>query len=210
MGDFRVLSISIILKSGTSKISRRHHAYVLRHYDLNSYKRRLKKRSIMRKSKFIPILLSGVFVLAACAQAATPAPPPTSPPEETVEAAQPAETEAPTLTEAVEATLPSEEATSTGAPSYAADVQPIFAQYCFACHSGEGATKGVRLDGYDYALAGGGSGPVIIPNDPSGSELLKRITGDSVPRMPRNGPPFLTDQEIQIITSWIAAGAPDN
>jgi mono/diheme cytochrome c family protein len=118
--------------------------------------------------------------------------------------------EAPTATEAVEAILPSEEASSTGAASYTADVQPIFAQYCFACHSGEGATKGVRLDGYEYALAGGGSGPVIIPGDPSGSELLKRITGDSVPRMPRNGPPFLTDQEIQIITSWIAAGAPDN
>lgn len=156
----------------------------------------------MRKTKFFPIILSGVFVLAACAQAATPTPPPTSPPAEATEASAPIET--------VEATLPSEEATSTGAPSYAADVQPIFAQYCFACHSGEGATKGVRLDGYEYTLAGGGSGPVIIPGDPSGSELLKRITGDSVPRMPRNGPPFLTDQEIQIITSWIAAGAPDN
>jgi mono/diheme cytochrome c family protein len=164
----------------------------------------------MRKIKFFPILLTGVFVLAACAQATTPARPPTSPPAETVGAAQPTETEAPTATEAVEATLPSEEATSTGAPSYAADVQPIFAQYCFACHSGEGATKGVRLDGYEYALASGASHPVIIPGDPSGSELLKLITGDSIPRMPLNGPPFLTDQEIQIITSWIAAGAPDN
>jgi mono/diheme cytochrome c family protein len=175
--------------------------------------------SKMRKNKFFPILLTGVFVLAACAQATTPAPPPTSPPAEateapapteTVGAVQPTEMEAPTATEAVEAILPSEEASSKAAASYTADVQPIFAQYCFACHSGEGATKGVRLDGYEYALAGGGSGPVIIPGDPSGSELLKRITGDSVPRMPRNGPPFLTDQEIQIITSWIAAGAPDN
>jgi mono/diheme cytochrome c family protein len=164
----------------------------------------------MRKTKFFPTILSGVFVLAACAQAATPASPPTSPPAETVEAAQPAETEAPTATEAVKATLPSEEATSTGAPSYAVDVQPIFAQYCFACHSGEGATKGVRLDGYEHVLASGASHPVIIPGDPSGSELLKRITGDALPIMPLNGPPFLTNQEIQIITSWIAAGAPDN
>ena len=173
----------------------------------------------MRKTKFFPILLSGVFVLAACAQAATPAIPPTSPPAEATEApaptktmgaTQPTEMEAPTTTEAVEATLPSGEATSTDAPSYAADVQPIFAQYCFACHSGEGATKGVRLDGYEYVLASGASHPVIIPGDPSGSELLKLITGDAVPRMPLNGPPFLTDQEIQIIKSWIAAGAPDN
>jgi mono/diheme cytochrome c family protein len=174
---------------------------------------------MMRKIKFFPLLLSGVFVLAACAQAATPAPPPTSPPVEAteapapteiVEAALPTKTEAPAATEAEEATLPSEEDTSTGAPSYAADVQPIFAQYCFACHSGEGATKGVRLDGYEYVLASGASHPVIIPGDPSGSELLELITGDSAPRMPLNGPPFLTDQEIQIITSWIAAGAPDN
>jgi mono/diheme cytochrome c family protein len=173
----------------------------------------------MRKSKFFPILLSGVFMLAACAQAATPASPPTSPPAEatdasapteTVEAAQPTETEAPSPTEAVEATHPFEETTPTGAPSYAADVQPIFAQYCFACHSGESARKGVRLDGYENTIAGGGSGPVIIPGDPSGSELLKRITGDTLPIMPLNGPPFLTDQEIQIITSWIATGAPDN
>jgi len=173
----------------------------------------------MLKIKFFPILLSGVFVLAACAQAATPTPPPTSPPAEATEAPAPTitmgatqstEMEAPTATEAVEATLPSEEATSTGAPSYAADVQPIFVQYCFACHSGEGATKGVRLDGYEYVLASGASHPVIIPGDPSGSELLKLITGDAVPRMPLNGPPFLTDQEIQIIKSWIAVGAPDN
>ena len=173
----------------------------------------------MIKTKFFPIILSGVIVLAACAQAVTPTPPPTSPPAEateapapteTVDAAQPTKTEAPTATEVVEATLPSEETTSTGAPSYAANVQPIFAQYCFACHSGEGATKGVRLDGYEYALASGASHPVIIPGDPSGSELLKLITGDYSPRVPLNGPPFLTDQEIQTITSWIAAGAPDN
>ncbi|MGB2911211.1 MAG: c-type cytochrome domain-containing protein [Anaerolineales bacterium] len=172
----------------------------------------------MRKTKFSPLLLLVVFVLAACGQAATPASPPTSPPAEateapapteTVESAQPTETEAPTPIEAVEATLPSEEATSTGAPSYTADVQPIFAQYCFACHSGEGARKGVRLDGYEYAITGGGSGPVIIPGDPAGSELLKRITGETGPTMPLNGSP-LVDQEIQIITSWIAAGAPDN
>ncbi len=96
----------------------------------------------MRKIKFFPIILSGVFVLAACAQAATPALPPTSPPAEateapapteTVDAAQPTKTKAPDATEAEEATLPPEEDTSTGAPSYAADVQPIFAQYCFAC-----------------------------------------------------------------------------
>ena len=158
-------------------------------------------------------------MLAACAQAATPTPLSTSPPAEatkapapteTVEAAQPTETEAPTPTESVEATLPSEEAISTGAPSYAADVQPIFAQYCFACHSGEGATKGVRLDGYEYVLASGSSHPVIIPGDPSGSEMLQRMTGDALPIMPLNGPPFLTDQEIQIITAWIAVGAPDN
>jgi len=123
----------------------------------------------MRKIKFFPILLTGVFVLAACAQATTPAPPPTSPPAEateapapteTVGAVQPTEMEAPTATEAVEAILPSEEASSKADASYTADVQPIFAQYCFACHSGEGATKGVRLDGYEYALAGGG--PVLL------------------------------------------------
>ena len=174
----------------------------------------------MRKTKFFPILLSGVFVLAACAQATTLTSPPKSPPAEateapaaaeTTEAAQLTETEPPIPTEAVETTLPSEEANSIGAPSYAADVQPIFAQYCNACHSGESARKGVRLDGYEYSLAGGSSGgPVIIPGDPPGSELLKRITGEVGPVMPLNGPPFLTDQEIQLITAWIAAGAPDN
>src|SRR5262249_48832640 len=40
-----------------------------------------------------------------------------------------------------------------------------------------------------------------------GSEMVKRIRGISTPRMPFDGPPFLTEAEIQIIEAWIDAGA---
>ena len=39
------------------------------------------------------------------------------------------------------------------------------------------------------------------------SELFRRILGQARPRMPFDGPPYLGDEEIELIRSWIAQGA---
>jgi hypothetical protein len=57
---------------------------------------------------------------------------------------------------------------------------------------------------------GSNSGKVIIiPGNPSASELVKRIQGTSQPLMPLGGIP-LDPTEIDTIVTWIAEGSPNN
>lgn len=89
-----------------------------------------------------------------------------------------------------------------------ADVSAIFQMRCVNCHARHGAGKGLRLDSYEAALEGSDNGPVFRPGDPSGSEMIRRLRGESPPRMPFLAPP-LPPEEIDIIVRWIAAGLPE-
>ena len=87
------------------------------------------------------------------------------------------------------------------------DVEPLLAKRCMPCHNGSLSQNGVRFDDRKAALAGGYSGPVILPGDPEGSKVIQRVTSaDKKLRMPPVGPP-LTPQEIAILRSWIQSGA---
>jgi hypothetical protein len=88
------------------------------------------------------------------------------------------------------------------------DVSPIFTTYCINCHSSHGAALGLRLDSYNAALAGSVRGAVLLPGDPANSELVRRLRGESVPRMPFLGYP-LKPGEIELIESWIDGGLLD-
>ena len=85
------------------------------------------------------------------------------------------------------------------------DVEAIFANRCTMCHSGSGAPLGLQLDSYEGALAGSQNGPVLAPGDPDGSELVRRIRGESEPRMPLVGEP-LAAGEIEMIEQWVREG----
>ena len=69
------------------------------------------------------------------------------------------------------------------------------------------AAKGLRLDSYDGAIEGSEDGAVLLPGNSSQSELVRRLRGESTPRMP-----FLSrslpDAEIDLIVRWIDAGMP--
>lgn len=88
------------------------------------------------------------------------------------------------------------------------DVYPVLQARCVVCHSGPAAPLGLRLDSRDGLLAGSSRGAVVVAGDPAASELIKRIEGASLPRMPMTGPPFLTDDEIAVLEQWILAGMP--
>lgn len=94
------------------------------------------------------------------------------------------------------------------AATYYGDVAPIMAERCVMCHSGEGAPLGLKLDTLAGLLVGSRRGQVVKTGDAAGSELVKRIRGDSLPRMPMTGPPYLSDEQIAAITAWINAGMP--
>jgi len=93
------------------------------------------------------------------------------------------------------------------APTWA-EVSTIFQQRCIICHQGTAAQNGLHLDTLEGVRAGGDTGPVALADKPAESELLRRVRGQSLPRMPLSGPPWLTVEEIDTLERWIAAGMP--
>ena len=93
-----------------------------------------------------------------------------------------------------------------GAPVFA-DVDRIFQARCVTCHSGTRPPEGLHLDSYSGVMAGSKDMQVIVKGEPGKSELVKRIKGISKPRMPKDGPPWLSEKDAALIEKWIAAGA---
>ena len=91
-----------------------------------------------------------------------------------------------------------------------ADVQAILGARCAKCHTDNGLMgappEGYRLNTYASTLDAADRARVI-PGQPSASELVRRIRGQSLPRMPFDGPPYLSPDEIALIERWIAQGA---
>lgn len=90
--------------------------------------------------------------------------------------------------------------------SYAQDVRPILESRCASCHMGEFVSAGLDMNTYDSLMKGSENGPVIIAGHARDSLLVEKITEG---KMPKRGPK-LTPTQIQIITDWIDAGAPNN
>lgn len=92
------------------------------------------------------------------------------------------------------------------------DVAPIFARHCTKCHTDNGqmgpAPEGYRLTSHAATLASTDRARVV-PGSAPASELLRRIRGQSLPRMPMDGPPWLSDDEIALVARWINEGARD-
>lgn len=91
-------------------------------------------------------------------------------------------------------------------------VAPILAARCAKCHTDNGlmgpAPEGYRITSHALTLASGDRARVV-PGQPNASELLRRIRGQARPRMPFDGPPFLSVEDVRLIEDWIAQGARD-
>jgi hypothetical protein len=91
---------------------------------------------------------------------------------------------------------------------YNTHVKPIINKKCISCHGGVKQEAGFSLLFQEEALGLTESGkPAIIPGDPEGSELIKRITHkDPAERMPYKHEP-LSEEEIEVFRQWIKEGA---
>jgi hypothetical protein len=96
----------------------------------------------------------------------------------------------------------------SGKVDFSTDVKPILNKKCISCHGGVKAKAGFSVLFREEALAPTESGkPAIIPGDPNGSEMIRRITtGDPEERMPYKHEP-LDKSEISILKRWIEQGA---
>ncbi len=110
-----------------------------------------------------------------------------------------------------------------GRVSFALDVMPIFARDvvgCARCHDpGRAGAVGAQLSGldlssYDAALEGGArsTATLVVPGEPCDSVLYQKLLPGPPfgGRMPLDGPPYLSNRELQLIHDWIAEGALDN
>ena len=97
------------------------------------------------------------------------------------------------------------------------DIRPIFDQRCKSCHySSESVHPGTDASGLDLstlaALRRGGDNThqsIVVPYAPEGSAIVLKLRG-TFPvgaRCPQDGQPFLSDEQIDLVATWIAQGA---
>ena len=89
-------------------------------------------------------------------------------------------------------------------------VQPLLAEKCGKCHIKEKPAGGLDVSKLAALLEGGYSGPGVIAKDRSGSPLFARLILPSTDdeRMPPEGEPTLSADEVELIGAWIDGGAP--
>jgi uncharacterized membrane protein len=96
-------------------------------------------------------------------------------------------------------------ALATPAFTFERDVLPIFEDFCFKCHS-EAKQKGeLRLDSFDFLLAGSEYGSVFIPGNAFESRLVEMLRLDLLEdeHMPPENKPQPEEEDIVAIETWI-------
>ena len=96
-------------------------------------------------------------------------------------------------------------------PDFVRDIRPLLDRSCAACHSGEEAKSGLRLDIRAEAFRGGdGHGPAIVAGKGAESALVRFSRGDEpemqMPPADANVP-RLSPDEVALLAAWIDAGA---
>ena len=87
---------------------------------------------------------------------------------------------------------------------FEAKIRPLFAEKCYPCHTEE-RLGGLQLDSREHFLRGGKSGPIVVPENPDVSILVKALRYDGSPKMPPAGK--LAAGEIAAVEAWVKAGA---
>jgi hypothetical protein len=89
------------------------------------------------------------------------------------------------------------------APDYAAQIAPLLASHCGACHDADEPRGELVLTSPEGLLRGGASGKVLVPGAAAESLLVRRVAAGE---MPPEGPP-LQPEQIELLRRWIDAGA---
>lgn len=108
---------------------------------------------------------------------------------------------------AVAAVVASPSARPAGPVGFDPDIRPLLAARCVQCHGPDKQKGGLRLDSRAAALAGGDSGPALVPGKAADSLLVKLAAGDDADRvMPPKGD-RLTPDQLAKLRAWVDAGA---
>jgi mono/diheme cytochrome c family protein len=97
-----------------------------------------------------------------------------------------------------------------GIAFFEAEIRPLLAAHCYACHSAraESVKGALVLDSKAGWEAGGDSGTaVIVPGDPDASLLIQHVRHEDGLGMPPDEQ--LPDEAIAKLVTWVRMGAPD-
>ncbi|MFM7592343.1 MAG: DUF1549 domain-containing protein, partial [Isosphaeraceae bacterium] len=91
---------------------------------------------------------------------------------------------------------------------FEARIRPVLVRHCYECHSSESMKikGGLRLDHRAGLVAGGETGPAVVPGNIEGSLLVDALRYEGL-EMPPSGK--LSDEVIRDFEKWIRMGAPD-
>ena len=85
-------------------------------------------------------------------------------------------------------------------------IKPLLAARCQKCHGATSDKGGLSLASKEKALAGGDTGPVVVPGKPEESLLIQAVGyADDSLQMPPDGK--LSDEQIGLLTRWVKEGA---
>jgi mono/diheme cytochrome c family protein len=90
--------------------------------------------------------------------------------------------------------------------SFSKDIMPILQTSCVKCHGVEKVSRGLDLTAYDKLMTGSIKGPVVVPGNADKSMLFTLIQQGKMPKQGQK----LSDAQVEIMRSWIAAGAQNN
>ncbi len=93
--------------------------------------------------------------------------------------------------------------------SYLRDIAPLMEKYCASCHGPKKHKADLRLDSPTAIKAGSENGPVIEPGNAAKSFLWERMTLplEHDDRMPPEGKPQLTPEQMELVRRWLDEGA---
>jgi hypothetical protein len=87
--------------------------------------------------------------------------------------------------------------------TFDATFRAMFEGRCVFCHSGPEASADLDLSSYEGVLAGGRSGPGILPGDPDASLIVERQSES------RDHFGQMLEDELEAFQAWILDGAPE-
>ncbi len=92
---------------------------------------------------------------------------------------------------------------------FAANIQPIFADYCVSCHGAEKNKGKLRLDSFEHLAKGGENGAAFVARDSKRSSLIERLSLplDEEDHMPPRDKPQPPPEIIKLLAWWIDQGA---
>src|SRR5215472_14307191 len=66
-------------------------------------------------------------------------------------------------------------------PRFESDILPVFKARCLACHSGATPQAGLDLSTRESVIAGGKSGPAVVPGSSEKSLLVEKVLSKTMP-----------------------------